>query len=186
MSMVIIQILPQSLPPPLPPPFSPPPPPPLPLPPLPLPPLQSEALQEGRGVEGEGRGRARRRGRRRRGRGGGRGGRSERIVELFYKHTLLWAEPGKEREITTNKWTKMCLKYGRISAWLAYTPRAYKKTICRSNSWSLIRMINVDSPKGTKGTGLTPRTPVKYRKEGKKDREMSSGEEKREIKWNNL
>ena len=45
---------------------------------------------------------------------------------FFYKHTLLWAEPGKEIEITTNKLTKMCLKYGRFSAWRAYKLRAYK------------------------------------------------------------
>ena len=45
-------------------------------------------------------------------------------IVSFYKYTLFWAEPRKEIEIT-NKLTKMCLKYGRLSVWLAYKPRAY-------------------------------------------------------------
>ena len=47
---------------------------------------------------------------------------------FFYKHTLLWAEPGKEIEITTYKLTMMCLKYGRFLGWCAYKPRSFKKT----------------------------------------------------------
>ena len=48
-------------------------------------------------------------------------------THFYYEHTLFWAEPGKEIEITTNKLTTMCLKYGRFSAWRAFKSRAFKK-----------------------------------------------------------
>ena len=35
---------------------------------------------------------------------------------IFCKHTLFWAKPLKEIEITTNKLTTMCLKYGQFAA----------------------------------------------------------------------
>ena len=37
-----------------------------------------------------------------------------RCTYFVYKHALSLAEPGKEKEITTNKLTTMCLKYGRF------------------------------------------------------------------------
>ena len=37
-------------------------------------------------------------------------------VFTFYKHTLFWAKPLKEKEITTNKSTTMCLKYGQFES----------------------------------------------------------------------
>ena len=33
---------------------------------------------------------------------------------ISYKHTLFWAKPSKEIEITTNELTMMCLKYGQF------------------------------------------------------------------------
>ena len=60
---------------------------------------------------------------------------------VFYKHTLFWAEPGKEIKITTNKLTKMCLKFGQFSAWHAYKPRAYKKTMCYKSRFKQTGLI---------------------------------------------
>ena len=48
---------------------------------------------------------------------------------FFYKRMLYWAEPGNKIEITINKLTKMCLKYGIFLAWCGYTPRANTKKI---------------------------------------------------------
>ena len=50
-----------------------------------------------------------------------------RNTHVFYKHTLFWAQPGKEIEITTNKLTTMCLEYEQFEAYHAYKLRAYKK-----------------------------------------------------------
>ena len=46
---------------------------------------------------------------------------------IFYKQPLFWLKPLKEIEITTNKLTTMCLKYGQFEAQRAYKLRAYKK-----------------------------------------------------------
>ena len=40
----------------------------------------------------------------------------ERLHFLFLISTPFWAKPSKEIEITTNKSTTMCLKYGQYAA----------------------------------------------------------------------
>ena len=45
---------------------------------------------------------------------------------IFHKHTLFWAKPLKEIEITTNSLTTMCLLYGQYAAQCAYKLRAFK------------------------------------------------------------
>ena len=47
------------------------------------------------------------------------------VTLFFYKHPLFWAKPLKE--LTTNKSTTMCLKYGYFACMHAYKLRAYKK-----------------------------------------------------------
>ena len=42
--------------------------------------------------------------------------RKQYTLFIFYKHTLFWAEHGKEIEITTNKLTMMYLKYEQFAA----------------------------------------------------------------------
>ena len=60
-------------------------------------------------------------------------------IGFFCKHALFWAKPGKEIEITTNKWTAICLKYGQFSALRAYKLHALKKQCVSRGVWELKR-----------------------------------------------